>query len=386
VIELHEVWRRYRLASPSRRSTLRGTLAGGPTALRRDWFWALCGVDIAVDRGRALAVIGRNGAGKSTLLRLMGGIGRPDRGSVRVDGRVGALLDLGREFHPDLTGRQNAELAAVVGGLSRSGFARRFDQIVEFAGLEAFIDQPLHAYSDGMRARLAFSVLAHLDPDVLLVDEVLAVGDAAFQRRSVERIEALQRNGTTVVFVSHDLALVRRVCDEAAWLDGGTIRVSGDAQSVVAEYLASTISGGAAHDDDPAEEGLLRDVRLVDRWGAPTRAIRQGDGLGVAVGMGAPAQAGPLVAAVKLHRLDGGEGFAVDTSTPLAPRPQELRVDFDRLDLASGRYEVIVGIYSSDWSRRYDERRLPLAVSGGDATSATLAPPHEWHHVVSGES
>lgn len=385
VIELREVWRRYRLAAPSRRSTLRGTLAGGPQSLRRDWFWALRGVDVTVDRGRALAVIGRNGAGKSTLLRLMGGIGRPDRGSVRVRGRVGALLDLGREFHPDLTGRQNAELAAVVGGLSRAAFARRFDEVVAFAGLEAFIDQPLHAYSDGMRARLAFSVLAHVDPEVLLVDEVLAVGDAAFQRRSVERIEALRERGTTVVFVSHDLSLVRRVCDEAAWLDGGTIRTRGAAEEVVAEYLAVTTAGSAVDVEEPPGEGPLREIRLLDQWGVATEVIRAGDAVTVEVATDTPPELGPLVVSVTLRRLDGRDAVAVDTSTPVRPQPERLRAHFERLDLAPGRYEARVGLYSSDWSRRHGERCLPLEVSGDGATRAVLAPPHEWQHVQQGD-
>jgi lipopolysaccharide transport system ATP-binding protein len=381
VIEVRDVWRRYRLAAPSKRSTLRGTLVGGRQSLRRDWFWALRGVDITVGRGRALAVIGRNGAGKSTLLRLMGGIGRPDRGSVRVHGRVGALLDLGREFHPDLTGRQNAELAAVVGGLSRAAFARRCDEIVAFAGLEAFIDQPLHAYSDGMRARLAFSVLAHVDPDVLLVDEVLAVGDAAFQRRSIDRIERLRAGGTTVVFVSHDLSLVRQVCDEAAWLDGGVIRSAGGAEAVVAEYLATTTAGSALDVGGRPGEGALLAVRLLDRWGVGTDVIRGGDALAVEVEAEAAAALGPLLVAVKLVRVDGHDTVAVDTSTPLPPRRQVLRVQFDRLDLAPGRYEVIVGVYASDWSRRHDERRVTIDVSGDGATRAALAPPHEWRHV-----
>lgn len=389
VIELRGVWRRYRLAAPSRRSTLRGTLASGPQGLRRDWFWALQGVDITVDRARALAVIGRNGAGKSTLLRLMGGIGRPDRGSVRVRGRVGALLDLGREFHPDLTGRQNAELAAVVGGLSRAAFARRFEEVVAFAGLEAFIDQPLHAYSDGMRARLAFSVLAHVDPDVLLVDEVLAVGDAAFQRRSVDRIQRLREQGTTVVFVSHDLSLVRRVCDEAAWLDGGVIRTVGGAAEVVAEYLATTAGDSAVDVDAPSGDGLLQEIRVLDRWEAPAPTISGGDAVAVEIRVDAPAALGPLIAAVQVLRLDGQVGLdalAVDTSTPVASRAQVLRVQFDRLDLAPGRYEVAVGVYAPDWSRRHDERRVPLEVVGDGATRAALAPPHEWRQVLRGYS
>lgn len=383
VIELRDVWRRYRLASAARRQTLRGTVARGRQSMRREWFWALKGVDLTVHRGRALAVVGRNGAGKSTLLRLTGGIGRPDRGSVRVEGRVGALLDLGREFHPDLTGRQNAELAAVVAGLSRAEFARRVDEVIDFAGLAEFVDQPLHAYSDGMRARLAFSVLAHVDPEVLLVDEVLAVGDAAFQRRSIDRIDAMRASGTTVVFVSHDLSLVRRVCDEAAWLDGGVIRAVGAADAVVAEYLESTAPATSELVELRPPDAPLRSVRVLDRWGVPTAALRSGDGLIVELRVDAPPDAGSLQVSVRLRRADSTT-VAVDTSTSLAGRSQAFKVVFERLDLAPGRYEVLVGLFSADWRNRFDERRCALEVSGDGPDQGALAPPHEWHRIAPG--
>lgn len=383
VIELRDVWRRYRLVAPTARQTLRGTLAGGARGIRREWFWALSGVELTVQRGRALGVIGRNGAGKSTLLRLTGGIGRPDRGSVRVRGRVGALLDLGREFHPDLTGRQNAEIAAVVAGLTRAEFARRLDDVVAFAGLAAFMDQPLHAYSDGMRSRLAFSVLAHVDPDVLLVDEVLAVGDAAFQRRCVDRIEELRSAGSTIVFVSHDLSLVRRVCDEAVWLDGGVIRSRGPAAEVVSEYLEATLEGTVPDDEVAAEHRPLRAMLVQDRWEVATAAIRVGDGLSVVLDVVPPPGSGPLQVSVKLRRV-GADVTAVETSTPCGNGAQCFRLVLERLDLAPGRYEVQAELYAADWSRRLDAWSEPLDVSGEGPENAVLAPPHEWQHLPTG--
>jgi lipopolysaccharide transport system ATP-binding protein len=377
VLELRDVWRRYRVATEALPRTLKAAFARRPAGQRRGWFWALRGVDLAVRPGTATALVGPNGAGKSTLLRLAGGVGRPDKGSVRVHGRVGALLDLGREFHPDLTGLQNAELAAVVAGMTRAGFARRVDEILDFAGLAAFADQPLHAYSDGMRARLAFSVLAHVEPDVLLVDEVLAVGDAAFQRRSVERIDELRARGTAVVLVSHDLSLVRRVCDEAAWLDGGAIRSVGAVEDVVADYLAASAATVAEPLPVPTD-GPLRAARILDAWGAPTATVPCGGGLVVAMEVDVPTDVGPVHLSVKLRRAGAGT-VAVDTSTPCRGGPEDLHVAFERLDLAPGAYDVVVAMFGDGWSTRLDERRSTIRVEGEGPDGAVLAPPHEWH-------
>lgn len=382
VIEIRDVWRQYRLAPAEGRTTLRASLAHGRRGVRRGWFWALRGVDLTVHGGGALAIVGSNGAGKSTLLRLAGGVGRPDRGSVRVEGRVGALLDLGRELHPDLTGRQNAELAAVVAGLSRAEFARRADEIIDFAGLAGFIDQPLHAYSDGMRARLAFSVLAHVDPDVLLVDEVLAVGDAAFQRRSLERIERLRGHGTTVVFVSHDLSLVRQACDEAAWLDAGAVRMIGPSDEVVAAYLdATTGSGTGTASLERADGEAPVAARLLDQWGVPASALRVGDGALVEVLVDTPSDADAFHVSVQLRRA-GAVSVAVDTSTSCRGGPHALHVAFDRLDLAPGRYALTVSAFSSDWRRRLGHQGCEIDVIGDGPAQASLAPPHEWRRIA----
>ncbi|HEU5085475.1 MAG TPA: ABC transporter ATP-binding protein [Acidimicrobiales bacterium] len=375
LVELHGVWRRYRLARNGRAATLRGTLARGPRALRRDWFWALRGVDLAVHRGQATALIGPNGAGKSTLLRLAGGIGRPDRGTVRRRGRVGAMLDLGRELHPDLTGRQNAELAAVVAGLTRAEFRRRFAEMVDFAGLHAFADQPLHAYSDGMRARLAFSVLAHVAPDVLLVDEVLAVGDHAFQQRCIERIAQLRDAGTAVLFVSHDLQLVQHVCERAVWIDAGTVRERGDAVDVVRAYLAAASTTPAQAEGDPT--GPLHDVALRDPWGSPVACLTTGQPLRVSWRVGADAEGRRRCTSVVLRRA-GQDRPAVDTSTPLSSEAEAFEVAFERLDLTPGRYEVVVSVHDHGWAECLGQQRVELDVRGQGPDGAALAPPHVW--------
>jgi lipopolysaccharide transport system ATP-binding protein len=231
--------KRFRRSNPARPHTLQEAFVRGLGGIgRQGEFWALQDLTFRVAPGRTMGVIGRNGAGKSTLLRLLGGVAPPDAGTLRVHGRVGALLDLGAGFHPDLTGRENLLVGGVIGGLTRREVVARFDSMVSFAELEASIDYPLRTYSTGMQMRLAFSVAVHMQPEVLLVDEVLAVGDVAFQQKCLERIRLFRAEGCTIVIVSHDAAMVQTFCDEALWLSDGRIAALGPAGEVVARYLA----------------------------------------------------------------------------------------------------------------------------------------------------
>ncbi len=215
----------------------RGFASGGGA----EAFWALRDITLDVPKGGALGLIGDNGAGKSTLLRLMAGVGRADEGMIALTGRMCALLDLGAGFHGDLTGRENVILGGVISGLSRAAVRRVFDEIVAFAGLEHFIDNPLRTFSTGMRMRLAFAVATVSDPEVLLVDEVLAVGDLAFQQKCVRRIGELRAQGTTLVFCSHQADLVAEVCDRAAWLADGMLRAIGPSATILHEYRSSGV-------------------------------------------------------------------------------------------------------------------------------------------------
>ncbi len=199
-------------------------------------FWALRDVSFRVAAGESVAIIGRNGAGKSTLLRLICGLGRPTRGRARVDGRVAALLELGVGFHPQLTGRENLYVSAIVSGLRRAEVAARFDAIVNFAEITQFIDQPLRTYSSGMQLRLAFAVAVHVDPSVLIVDEALAVGDAQFQEKCADRIESFRRAGVTLLMVSHDMATVQRFCSRAVLLRHGHLVADGPVEQVAEAY------------------------------------------------------------------------------------------------------------------------------------------------------
>jgi lipopolysaccharide transport system ATP-binding protein len=199
-------------------------------------FWALRDVSLGVEQGEAVGLIGHNGAGKSTLLRLICGLGRPTSGRVQVEGRVAALLELGVGFHPQLTGRESLYVSGVMSGLCRAEVEARYQEIVDFAGIEEFIDQPLRTYSSGMQMRLGFSVAMHVDPDVLIVDEALAVGDAQFQQKCLDRIESFRRAEKTLLFVSHDMLTINRFCNRAIWLEHGQVQADGPAKQVTEAY------------------------------------------------------------------------------------------------------------------------------------------------------
>jgi lipopolysaccharide transport system ATP-binding protein len=232
----------HRLARPFRNG--HGPSNGHPLT-HRETFWALRDVDFDLPRGNVLGLIGRNGAGKSTLLKILSQITEPTTGVVDIFGRVASLLEVGTGFHPELTGRENIYLNGTILGMRRREIARRFDAIVEFAGVERFLDTPVKFYSSGMYVRLAFAVAAHLEPEILIIDEVLAVGDAEFQRKCLGKIEEVaQEGGRTIILVSHTMASVEKLCDRAILLDQGRVVGSGPAREVVSQYLASAGSGG----------------------------------------------------------------------------------------------------------------------------------------------
>ena len=238
LLEVRDLGKSYRLKKPGAHP-----LVGGAT----EEFRALRNVDLNLTRGEALGVIGENGAGKSTLLRLLCGTLRPTTGTVRVHGRVAALLELGAGFNPNFTGRENVWLNAAVLGLTKAEITERFDAIAAFAGIGEFIDLPVRLYSSGMQARLAFAVSAHVDADILIVDEILSVGDAAFAQKCSVRLEKFRKSGT-LLFVSHNTGAVTRLCDRALWLDHGEVRELGPARDVCANYLASLAERSEAED------------------------------------------------------------------------------------------------------------------------------------------
>jgi ABC-type polysaccharide/polyol phosphate transport system ATPase subunit len=241
-------------------------------------FWALQHVSFTVGTGELIGIIGRNGAGKTTLLRILARITAPTAGVTRVRGRLSALLDVGTGFHDELTGRENVFLSGAILGMSRRDVRARFDEIVAFSGVDRFLDTPLKRYSAGMRLRLAFAVAAHLEPDVLVIDEALAVGDAEFQRRSLGRMEDLQRSGRTVVFVSHDLGAIGRLCERTLWLDEGRVRYYGRTHETLRRYFDAVgrIDAGRVElEADPHLPVALTSVWITGEDGVPiTGAMR----------------------------------------------------------------------------------------------------------------
>jgi lipopolysaccharide transport system ATP-binding protein len=256
-IRIENLGKQYRIGGPQAPyKTLRESLSGLATAPWRrirsigrssggdNSFWALRDISFEVQPGEVVGIIGRNGAGKSTLLKILSRITDPTEGYVELRGRVGTLLEVGTGFHPELTGRDNIYLNGAILGMKRSEIERKFDEIVAFAEVERFLDTPVKHYSSGMYLRLAFAVAAHLDPEILIVDEVLAVGDAQFQKKCLGKMEDVARQGRTVLFVSHNMTAMRNLCDEVIWLDNGKIVETGPTSEVIAHYL-QTASGHA---------------------------------------------------------------------------------------------------------------------------------------------
>ncbi|MCC5953299.1 MAG: ABC transporter ATP-binding protein [Acidimicrobiia bacterium] len=294
-IVVDDVSKRFRLYH-ERASSLKERV----TRLRQDRyeeFWALRNVSLEVPEGSVFALVGHNGSGKSTLLRTMCGIYRPTSGRIQIDGRISPLLELGAGFHPDLSGRENVYLNASILGLSRREIDAIFDDVVAFSGLEKFIDSPVKVYSSGMYVRLGFSVAVHVNPQILLVDEVIAVGDEEFQRRCFEHLYKLRTNGVTIVLVSHGLTYVQTMCDQAAWLDHGELQVAGAAAEVAEAYLSqvnaaeveriesveegeqpqsSAVVSGPGGDDVSLHPIRIREIEVLDDKGERTHVV---DGL-----------------------------------------------------------------------------------------------------------
>src|SRR6476620_4171340 len=238
-LSLKQVSKRYRIRRESETAG-RSLLSKLASLTRKEDFWALKDVSFEVPRGQALGIIGHNGAGKSTILKLLSRITTPTNGEIMINGRLSALIEVGSGFHPELTGRENVYLNGSILGMMRREITQKLDSIVEFAELRQFIDTPVKRYSSGMYVRLGFSIAAHLDPDILLLDEVLAVGDAAFQRKCIDRITELKKNGTTIVFISHDLRAVHQLCDRVILLKKGVIAADGDPVETIALYQSSS--------------------------------------------------------------------------------------------------------------------------------------------------
>ena len=369
-IRVEDLGKRYRLhAGRPRYRTLRDTLrdaalkpwhrlrrlARGERSSAPDprTFWALKDVSFTVASGEVVGIIGRNGAGKSTLLKVLSRITDPTEGGVDIWGRVGSLLEVGTGFHHELSGRDNVYLNGAILGMSRSDIARKFDEIVAFAEVEKFIDTPVKHYSSGMYLRLAFAVAAHLEPEILIVDEVLAVGDAGFQQKCLGKMGELGRAGRTVLFVSHQLATVKTLCSRVITLDRGRVAGEGPAESQVAEYLAqlgrvAAVSPGERRDRGGNGAARITHLTFTDADGTPLERVLSGGCLRVAIGYHSnvvgcrPSLVGMSFwseAGHKLFHIDSKEAGA--RLAPLAPEGEYACV-LPRLPLPAGAYSVNV--------------------------------------------
>ncbi|HXX31027.1 MAG TPA: ABC transporter ATP-binding protein [Myxococcaceae bacterium] len=368
---------------------------------------ALRDVSLTVPRGRTVGLVGRNGSGKSTLLKLVTGIYRPTSGTVEVNGRISALLELGAGFHPDFSGRENITVNGIILGMSRREIRERMQQIIDFSELGDFIDEPVRTYSSGMYARLAFSVATHVDPDLLIIDEILSVGDEHFARKSMAKMEEFRRSGKTILLVTHDMGTLQTHCDEALWLDAGILRAHGDPAFIVSEYRKAVAES---------------EVQAQVLPGQPAPAVASP--VGRQPRSGPPAEPGRRwgtfeaeVVAVQLRAPGGGERAVFDSEegleatlaivqdrslvsptlevslfspdgtllwrgrSPLPSRPESsATLHFDRLGLADGNYRLDVAVFGDGGRVCCDFQRgfHGFAVRTTGEQAGLLRPVHRW--------
>jgi ABC-type polysaccharide/polyol phosphate transport system ATPase subunit len=374
-------------------------------------FPALNDVSFAVPAGSTFGVIGRNGSGKSTALKLVAGITKPTTGIVRVRGRISALIELGAGFHPEISGRENVFINGIMLGLTKPEIHARFDEIVDFAEMRDFIDAPVKTYSSGMYMRLGFAVAIHVDPDVLLIDEVLAVGDEAFTHKCLDKFSDFRRRGKTILLVTHSLSVVERFCDEAIWLDHGAVRADGDPRRVVDAYLtavekteeqqmaattaravgAAEPAAAAPADMFQASEGRwgsreveIADVALLDGQGAPSFVFRSGEPMSIRLRVRAAQPTDDFVFGVGLFNTAGvccyGTNTYVEEMNPAQLDGEgDVTFSIDALDLVEGTYKLDVAVHKRDGAP-YDYHRLlyTFRVNSRTHDVGIYRPHHRW--------
>jgi ABC-2 type transport system ATP-binding protein len=358
---------------------------------RYEEFWALDNVSFEVEHGSTLGLIGSNGSGKSTMLKCLTGIYRPDKGRIAVNGNIAALLELGSGFHPELSGRENIFLNAAILGLSKRDAKRQFDSIVEFAGLERFIDTAVKNYSSGMQIRLGFSIAAHVEPEILLIDEVLTVGDQTFQRKSSEKIEQFRREGRTIVVVSHSLASVQQLCKEVIWLEKGHMMMRGPAAEVISAYTGESYSQHVAMDADFRERWGTEEVRidrieLLNEGGEKTERIETNGAMTITTQLTAQTSVRAPVVKVSISKLDGD---IVWSSTSRKSElglgnlnsPVVVTIGIPKLPLLEGTYYISVACTDTTGTTDYDHCKnwLRFDVHQSDLFEEGLvAVPSTW--------
>ncbi|AGC46361.1 O-antigen ABC exporter, ATP-binding protein [Myxococcus stipitatus DSM 14675] len=362
---------------------------------------ALRGINLRIPRGKTVGIIGRNGSGKSTLLKLITGIYAPSSGVMEINGRISALLDLGAGFHPDFSGRENILINGIILGMSRAEVRARMDAIIAFSELGEFIDEPVRTYSSGMYMRLAFAVATHVDPDILIVDEILAVGDEHFSKKSVAKMTEFKRQGKTIVLVTHDLSTVERWCDLAIWIDGGYVRRVGRPSEIVTEYRqaialaeaqsvaftppALTEGGGALPEVHSVVGGdcpvRIAGLRLVDASGGEAQNLSPDMGVEVCVDFSARSGCEDVEFEVSLQSPDGRPLYETSTRLEAVPLPRELppsgrmRLVLERLGLLAGTYVLVV---TARTAGGMSTERRTFEVSSNVAERGVFRPAHHW--------
>jgi lipopolysaccharide transport system ATP-binding protein len=387
VVIVEHLGKRYRRMHSDRpRTIMEAALAGFRKMRAMESFWALQDVSFAVMPGQMVGILGHNGAGKSTLLQILSGIVKPDAGRVQVTGRMGALLDLGSGFHADLTGRENVFINAIIGGLTRREAEQQFEQILEFAELEDFIDNPLRTYSAGMQMRLGFAVAIHTNPDVLFIDEFLSVGDLAFQAKCLDRILTLKQQGCAIVLISHNAAQVQEMCDQAIWLEQGQVKAYGEPE-VVGQAYADKMEAKAnltPQAQTYSQEAMIQAVALQNAPATTRTEIDSGDHLTIALDYVVQQPLDYLVASISISNTDGQIYFNTNTSTshlelPISLGSHRLQLNLDRVDLCGGEYFVNVGLHTREW-QTYDSHwhQHALHIRWTPPAQTILYPPHHW--------
>ncbi len=379
-------------------------------------FSALSGVTFNVWEGSTFAIIGRNGSGKSSLLKVLAGITKPTSGEVEVKGRISALIELGAGFHPEITGRENVFINGIMLGLSKREITERFSEIVAFAELEEFIDAPVKTYSSGMYMRLGFAVAIHVNPDVLIIDEVLAVGDQEFVHKCLDKISEFRRRGKTILLVTHSLGLVEKLADEALWLDQGKIQVRGDPKKVVDAYLAQVTSfeeGAMAAAEEQAvaefaepqqesgdsekEESSAREkgrwgsreveiseAALIGENGQPRHVFDTGESVSIRLKIKSSGTIKDFVFGVGIFNADGiccyGTNTQIEEFTPVSlVGDGEVKLALDRLDLVEGTYFVDVAAHQRDgYPFDYHRALHTFRVNSRIKDTGIYRPNHRW--------
>ena len=364
----------------------------------RDYITVLDGINLAIPQGKTLAIIGQNGSGKSTLLKIMAGIYKPDEGSVQVRGRLASLIELGAGFHPEFTGRENVFLNGTILGLSKRDIAKRMEQIVSYSGLGEYIDAPVRTYSSGMYVRLGFSVAVNVDPDILLIDEVLAVGDEAFAHKCEDKINEFRRRGKTLCLVTHDLGAVEKYAEEVIWLDGGCVAAHGEPLRVIDAYRQKV----AEEEDEirrgecvaPGEELTqerwgdgdveISAVRVLDPVGKERAVFQSGETVVLELEYHKKKPTDDLVFGLGIFTAQDVQCYGTNTHIDRLkleglPDRGRVKITLERLDLVQGSYFVDVAAHAKD-GRAYDyiRRVSSFAMRSNVGDVGVFRPPHNW--------